>query len=235
MEKRERKKGISTGRIKCNLRRSNCCSNVVSSCATRMPRSGTSNRPYPPFFRISADSLGPIAPCGIVSSARAFFLYKFRSNFSYFFFFSTNFSLRYFIIIIIILIIIRRIKKKKIKILINYNYKERSNRETILMYIYIYISVSYIRSFYLVSSSRFGSDAPKIYRPAFRELTFQFIITNGGEHANNSISASVDGGEEKAQGLLNHYVIETRTAPWWWYFVRTPGARITAVSRAGQK
>lgn len=138
MEKRERKKGISTGRIKCNLRRSNCCSNVVSSCATRMPRSGTSNRPYPPFFRISADSLGPIAPCGIVSSARAFFLYIFRSNsFLLFFFFSTNFSLRYFIIIIIILIIIRRIKKKKIKILINYNYKERSNRETILMYIYI--------------------------------------------------------------------------------------------------
>lgn len=116
MEKRERKKGISTGRIKYNLRRSNCCSNVVSSCATRMPRSGTSNRPYPPFFRISADSLGPIAPCGIVSSARAFFLYKFRSNFSYFFFFSTNFSLRYFIIIII-LIIIRRVKKKKFKIL----------------------------------------------------------------------------------------------------------------------
>lgn len=83
---------------------------------------------------------------------------------------------------------------------------------------YIYISVSYIRSFYLVSSSRFGFDAPKIYRPAFRELTFQFIITNGGEHANNSISASVDGGEEKAQGLLNHYVIETRIVPWWWWY-----------------
>lgn len=147
MEKRERKKGISTGRIKCNLRRSNCCSNVVSSCATRMPRSGTSNRPYPPFFRISADSLGPIAPCGIVSSARAFFLYIFRSNsFLLFFFFSTNFSLRYFIIIIIILIIIRRIKKKKIKILINYNYKERSNRETILTYMYIYPFPTSVRS-----------------------------------------------------------------------------------------
>lgn len=150
-----------------------------------------------------------------------FFLHQFFSSlFYYYYYFFNNCSSS-------------KEKKNQNFNRINYNYKERSNRETIL--IYIYISVSYIRSFYLVSSSRFGSDAPKIYRPAFRELTFQFIITNGGEHANNSISASVDGGEEKAQGLLNHYVIETRTAPWWWYFVRTPGARITAVSRAGQK
>lgn len=69
-----------------------------------MPRSGTSNRPYPPFFRISADSLGPIAPCGIVSSARAFFLYKFRSNFSYFFF-SYEISPLIFLFVILLLLL----------------------------------------------------------------------------------------------------------------------------------
>lgn len=87
-----------------------------------------------------------------------------------------------------------------------------------MIYIYIYY-IRFLHPFVLsgLVSSRF--DGPKIYRPAFRELTFQFIITNGGEHANNSISASVDEVEEKAQGLLNHYVIETRIEPWWWYFV----------------
>lgn len=51
---------------------------------------------------------------------------------------------------------------------------------------------------------RFASDALKICRPAFREVTFQFIITNGSDGANNSISASVD--EEKvgfAEPLCN--------------------------------
>ena len=152
MEKRERKKGISTGRIKFNLRRSNCCSNVVSSCATRMPRSGTSNRPYPPFFRISADSLGPIAPCGIVSSARAFFLYIFRSNYS-------------------------SSKEKKIQNFnrINYNYKERSNRETILTYMYIYPFPTSVRSIW----SRLLVSVPTLQKyidPRFANWRFNLLL-----------------------------------------------------------